>query len=163
MRALVGTPARSLWTCLAALAAVLTLGLPPLIAADVSGTVTDETGRRLGGVILELTNVATEVSLRAESDEQGRYGLFSLPPGVSRLTAFREELQKETRQPLRGSPGAEAGAGQRREPTASDLQSGPRTARPLGNPVATDLEGSRAEKPLYIPIKPVTIFTSTTW
>jgi hypothetical protein len=100
MRALVGTPARSLWTCLVALAAVLTLGLPPLIAADVSGTVTDETGRRLGGVILELTNVATEVSLRAESDEQGRYGLFSLPPGEYRLTASREGFQKETRQPL---------------------------------------------------------------
>ncbi|MEJ2083979.1 MAG: carboxypeptidase-like regulatory domain-containing protein [Acidobacteriota bacterium] len=38
--------------------------------------------------------------MRAESDEQGRYGLFSLPPGEYRLTASREGFQKETRQPL---------------------------------------------------------------
>jgi hypothetical protein len=81
----------------AALPLVLVFSWMSLIAADLSGFVRDETGRRLAEVTVELTDPQTGASYPTESDDQGRYSLLSLPPGVYDLTVSLANFQKETR------------------------------------------------------------------
>ena len=97
MRALPDSPGRGLRACLLLLAPILMFGLESLAAADISGIVTDETGRRLAGVLLDVTNLDTGVSRQVETGDHGRYDLLSLPPGVYSLTASREGFRKEAR------------------------------------------------------------------
>ncbi|MFZ0430569.1 MAG: TonB-dependent receptor [Acidobacteriota bacterium] len=95
-----GAPLENLGTSLRAyfvvLISSLIFGVTPLGAADVSGSARDETGRRLAGVLVELLNLDTGVAQRARTDDQGRYAIFSLPPGRYALTASMTGFQKET-------------------------------------------------------------------
>jgi hypothetical protein len=82
------------------LALVLLFSWAAAAAADISGVVRDQTGQRLAGAAVELTNLQTGLVHRTRSDDQGRFGLFSLPPGVYDLTVALEGFRKETRRGL---------------------------------------------------------------
>jgi hypothetical protein len=54
---------------------------------DLIGTVRDQTGAVLPGVTITLTNMETNVTAEAVSDDAGNYVLARLRPGRYRLTA----------------------------------------------------------------------------
>ena len=53
-----------------------------LTAADITGTVQDQTGAVLPGVTITATNRATNQSRTAVTDKDGRYYIGALQPGV---------------------------------------------------------------------------------
>ncbi len=58
-----------------------------LTAADIEGTVTDESGAVLPGVTVTATNTATNQSRTATTGKDGRYYIGALQPGVYTMTA----------------------------------------------------------------------------
>jgi Carboxypeptidase regulatory-like domain len=58
-----------------------------LTGADLSGTIADQTGAVLPGVIVTATNVDTNVARSATTDQRGRYTIAALPPGTYRIVA----------------------------------------------------------------------------
>src|SRR6185436_15976276 len=56
-----------------------------LTGADVSGTVTDESGAAVPGAVVTVTSVDTNVSRTATTDTRGRYLVAALPPGAYRI------------------------------------------------------------------------------
>lgn len=73
-----------------ALASVLIAALPSLFAqaagGNLVGTIFDPTGAAVVGADVEVTNVATNVSIRAKSGSTGEYRAANLLPGAYRVT-----------------------------------------------------------------------------
>jgi hypothetical protein len=59
----------------------------------VRGIVTDKTGAALPGVHLKLTNIATGVSVEADSGTDGSYSFINLQPGTYQLTATKSSFK----------------------------------------------------------------------
>ncbi len=77
------------------LAGLLAAGLAQVSTADLSGTVTDETGGVVRDVIVTLTNSATGAHRTSHTDAAGRYSFGEAPPGLYRLTAQITGFQTE--------------------------------------------------------------------
>src|SRR5216117_3821824 len=58
-----------------------------LTAADIEGTVTDESGAVLPGVTITATNTATNQSRTVTTGKDGRYYIGALQPGTYTLSA----------------------------------------------------------------------------
>lgn len=58
--------------------------------ATVTGQVTDPSGRAVSGAKVMLTNIGTNISYQAESNEEGIYRLAGLLPGVYRANVAKE-------------------------------------------------------------------------
>jgi hypothetical protein len=56
-----------------------------LTGADLSGTVSDESGAALQGAAVKVTSVETNVTRTATTDMRGRYLVAALPPGGYRI------------------------------------------------------------------------------
>ncbi|HSP17704.1 MAG TPA: carboxypeptidase regulatory-like domain-containing protein [Thermoanaerobaculia bacterium] len=72
-----------------------------LTAADLEGTVQDQTGAVLPGVTVTATNQATNQSRTAVTDKDGRYYIGALQPGLytigAELAGFAPQQRKDTR------------------------------------------------------------------
>ena len=70
-------------------------------AADLTGTIQDESGAVLPGVTVTATNVATNQTRTAVTDKDGRYYIGALPPGVysigTELSGFAPQQRKGIR------------------------------------------------------------------
>ncbi len=70
-------------------------------AADLSGTINDESGAVLPGVTITATNVATNQSRTGVTDNQGRYYIGALPPSTYtigvQLSGFAPQERKAIR------------------------------------------------------------------
>jgi Carboxypeptidase regulatory-like domain/TonB-dependent Receptor Plug Domain len=68
-----------------------------LTGADLSGTVTDQTGAALPGVSVTATNADTNVARSVTTDQRGRFTIAALPPGTYKVTASISGFVNETR------------------------------------------------------------------
>ncbi len=72
-----------------------------LTAADLEGTIQDESGAVLPGVAVTATNHATNQSRTATTDKSGRYYIGALQPGVytiaAELAGFAPQQRKDVR------------------------------------------------------------------
>ena len=72
-----------------------------LTAADLQGTVLDQSGGALPGVTVVATNAATNQSRSAVTDREGRYYIGALPPGIyaisAELSGFAAQKRNEVR------------------------------------------------------------------
>ena len=59
-------------------------------SANVSGTVTDQSGAAVGGAEVVVKNLETEVSRSTASDAAGRYQVFALPVGSYAVRATKD-------------------------------------------------------------------------
>lgn len=71
------------------------------ISANLSGTVTDQSGSLVPGVTLTATNVETGVQRETQSNDAGFYEFPSLPPGLYSLAAKRAGFRQVVREGLR--------------------------------------------------------------
>ena len=69
-------------------------------AADLVGTVRDQTGAVLPGVVVTATNIATNVARSTTTQTDGRFALQALPPGDYRVEATLSGFVTETRDDL---------------------------------------------------------------
>jgi hypothetical protein len=69
-------------------------------AADLVGTVRDQTGAVLPGVIVTATNTATNVPRSTTTQTDGRYAIQALPPGIYRVESTLPGFVTETRNEL---------------------------------------------------------------
>ncbi len=67
--------------------AVLAIPATAQTTATLAGRVTDERRAAVSGAIVEAVNRATNATLTAATNEDGRYVFAELQPGVYRLTA----------------------------------------------------------------------------
>jgi hypothetical protein len=75
---------RGLTNCLAGVVLALATGGPVWAqTASIAGTVSDETGARLPGAVLELTTAGD--TRRIDADARGEYRFHAVPPGPARL------------------------------------------------------------------------------
>ena len=70
-------------------------------AAQVSGTVTDESGSVVPNVTLTITSIETALQREAVTNEAGLYQLPALPPGSYKLTAKKTGFRQVAREGLR--------------------------------------------------------------
>jgi hypothetical protein len=70
-------------------------------AADITGTVQDQTGAVLPGVTITATNTATNQSRTAVTDKDGRYYIGALQPGVYAISAELAGFAMQRRRDLR--------------------------------------------------------------
>ena len=80
------------------LAAFLLIGFPAITfgqagSATLSGKVTDPSGLVVVGANVEATNIGTNVTYPAETNDAGFYSLSSLPPGKYSLTVQKVGFQ----------------------------------------------------------------------
>src|SRR6202000_3025736 len=76
--------------------------------ATLSGTVTDSNQAVIAGVALQLTNVDTNETSAAQSNDVGQYHFFFLNPGNYKLTAEASGFQTLVRQGIKLSVSQEA-------------------------------------------------------
>src|SRR4029077_8861011 len=72
-----------------------------MTAADIQGTVLDQTGALLPGVSVTATNTATNQSRTAVTDKGGRYYIGALQPGVYTISAELSGFAPQKRRDLR--------------------------------------------------------------
>ncbi|MFN8006670.1 MAG: TonB-dependent receptor [Terriglobia bacterium] len=86
------------WTCLLALAVVISLCSAPLMAQSnrgiITGTVTDQSGAVVVGATITATHTATNVVTKTESVAGGKYAIPSLPVGIYTITAEQKSFKK---------------------------------------------------------------------
>ncbi|MEP6534412.1 MAG: TonB-dependent receptor [Bryobacteraceae bacterium] len=70
-------------------------------AAQVSGTVTDESGSVVPDVTLNVTNIETALQRDTVTNDAGNYQFPALPPGSYRLTAKKTGFRQVAREGLR--------------------------------------------------------------
>src|SRR5438309_273722 len=79
---------RGVWLALAgALALAPAAAAQTVAVAQLSGSVTDESGAAIPGVEVNVTQTETGSTRSAVTDERGQYSLPSLPVGPYKLTA----------------------------------------------------------------------------
>ncbi len=71
------------------------------ITAGVAGTITDDSGGRVGGVTVTITNVETTLQREAVSDDSGFYQFPILQPGIYNMTVKKSGFRQLTREALR--------------------------------------------------------------
>jgi len=84
-----------------------------IISGDITGTVTDPSNGRIPNAAVTLTNVATNASQTAITNQQGTYGFAFLPPATYSVTVKAVGFQAQQR------AGIVVVAGQ---PTAADMK-----------------------------------------
>src|SRR5579872_306526 len=89
-------------TCLHAMRPLLifTLCVSPLIAqvsANLSGTITDQTGSVVTGAAITVTNMDTGAVRRGDTDNAGRYQVPGLPPGQYEIHALKSGFAEAVR------------------------------------------------------------------
>ena len=72
-----------------------------LTAADIQGTIRDQSGAVLPGVTVTATNVATNQSRTTVTDREGRYYIGALQPGVYTISAELSGFAPQKRKDLR--------------------------------------------------------------
>ncbi len=72
-----------------------------LTAADIEGTIQDQSNAVLPGVTVTATNTATNQSRTAVTDKEGRYYIGALPPGLYTITAELSGFAQQTRKDVR--------------------------------------------------------------
>jgi hypothetical protein len=72
-----------------------------LTAADIGGTIQDQSGAVLPGVAVTATNTATNQSRTAVTDKDGRYYIGALQPGVYTISVELAGFAQQTRKDLR--------------------------------------------------------------
>jgi len=72
-----------------------------LTAADLQGTVQDQSGGVLPGVTVVATNPATNQSRSAVTDREGRYYIGALPPGTYTISAELSGFASQKRNGVR--------------------------------------------------------------
>ncbi|HEX9500847.1 MAG TPA: carboxypeptidase-like regulatory domain-containing protein, partial [Thermoanaerobaculia bacterium] len=72
-----------------------------LTAADIQGTIQDQTGAVLPGVTVTATNNATNQSRTAVTDKDGHFYIGALQPGVYSVTVDLAGFASQTRKGLR--------------------------------------------------------------
>jgi Carboxypeptidase regulatory-like domain len=77
------------------------LALTPLVAMSqtattgaIVGSITDKNSAVVSGAVIELTNAATNVTLRAGTDEGGQFIFPSITPGVYAINVSKEGFRK---------------------------------------------------------------------
>jgi hypothetical protein len=77
------------------------LALTPLVALSqtattgaIVGSITDKNGAFVSGAVIELTNAATNVTLRAGTDDGGQFIFPSVTPGVYAINISKEGFRK---------------------------------------------------------------------
>ncbi len=87
---------------------LLILGMPAglfaqsrLTAADIQGTIQDQSGAVLPGVTITATNTATNQSRTTVTDREGRYYIGALQPGVYNISAELAGFAPQKRNGLR--------------------------------------------------------------
>jgi hypothetical protein len=78
------------------------------VSANIVGTVTDPSGAAVSGATVTATNVATNVSRTAATDQAGRYRLLSLPLGEYEIRAQKQGFAQEIRRGVQLVVGQEA-------------------------------------------------------
>jgi hypothetical protein len=63
-------------------------------AADLTGSVVDQTGAVVAGAVIKATGVGTGISRTVTSDSEGNYKLLSLPPGEYEISAEAASFKK---------------------------------------------------------------------
>ncbi len=76
-------------------------GQSRLTAADVQGTIQDQSGAVLPGVTITATNTATNQSRTTVTDKEGRYYIGALQPGVYTISAELAGFAPQKRNGLR--------------------------------------------------------------
>ena len=66
---------------------------PPTDAFSVTGTVADQEGNPIEGVLLRLYNASESVDMYTISGSDGGYGFYDVPPGEYYLVAKRDDYQ----------------------------------------------------------------------
>ncbi len=72
-----------------------------LTAADLAGTVVDESRAVLPGVTITASNMATNQARNAVTDPQGKYYIGALQPGMYTITAELSGFATQQRKPVR--------------------------------------------------------------
>src|SRR5688572_11168599 len=78
------------------LVAILTAGLLAQTFGEITGEVRDSTAAVVPGVQVTITNIATNASRTAITNEAGIYSFPSLPPGVYNLRAEKQGFKSST-------------------------------------------------------------------
>ncbi|CAN5476278.1 hypothetical protein BH10ACI3_BH10ACI3_08270 [soil metagenome] len=77
-------------------------------AADLSGTVVDQSGAVVAGVIIKAKGVATGITRTVTTDAQGNYQIIGLPPGEYEITAEAASFKKSVLSGIRLTVGQSA-------------------------------------------------------
>jgi hypothetical protein len=77
----------------------LLLGLPVFgqTFGEITGEVRDSSGAIIGGAAITVTNVATNATRSATSNDAGVYSFPSIPPGIYNLKAEKAGFKVVTR------------------------------------------------------------------
>ena len=84
---------------------LLTVLLVQVAAAQLSGDVVDSRGEPVPGASIILTEVNTNVEIRADSESGGTYTAFPVKPGMYRVTVEASGFQRIVREGVRLSTG----------------------------------------------------------
>ena len=68
-----------------------------VVGASVSGTVSDDTGAPIPGVVLTVKDVETGAERKLASDDAGRYSIPSVPVGRYEIAASKENFKSQTK------------------------------------------------------------------
>ena len=95
-----------------ALLAVLGAAVTPVLAqearATLSGTVTDTSGSAIPGAQVRITNIETDVSFTADTNDSGQYRFLFINPGAYRLSAEKQGFRTLVRERIELSVGQAA-------------------------------------------------------
>src|SRR5205809_7053603 len=69
--------------------------------AELFGILKDPSGLAVSGASVELTNTGTEAKLTFESDAEGGYHFFALPPGGYQISATKQGFRTLQRDGIR--------------------------------------------------------------
>lgn len=69
-------------------------------SAQINGTVTDSSGAVVGGAAVTVTNAATGVEYRMQTDGQGAYHVTDLPPGTYTMEVVKSGFANQRLQPF---------------------------------------------------------------
>jgi Carboxypeptidase regulatory-like domain/TonB-dependent Receptor Plug Domain len=80
------------------------------VSADLSGTITDQSGATVAGAKVNVENLDTGLSRTSVTDQNGRYRFFALPVGLYEIRATKEGFTEGVRSGIRLVVGQDANA-----------------------------------------------------
>jgi hypothetical protein len=80
------------------------------VSADLSGTVTDQSGAIVAGARVTVKNLDTGLSRTSSTGQSGRYGFFALPVGLYEIRVTKDGFAEGVRSGIRLAVGQEASA-----------------------------------------------------
>jgi len=90
------------------LAGAVALPLHAQISANLSGTITDQSGAAVAGATVTAKNAETGLARSAVTDQAGLYQLFALPVGLYEVHAQKQGFAEEVRTGIRLAVGQDA-------------------------------------------------------